>query len=126
MDDFGSGYSSLIYLKLLSLDIIKIDKSFVVGVLSSVEDWVIVIVILSFVREIERTVIAEGIENPALHRALVELGCELGQGFLYDHPRPANELQLDGYSSAVSPGVGDPSVIREFMRQIGIPARLEA
>ena len=52
------------------------------------------------------------------------LGCELAQGFLYDEPKPPVELRLDGYSSRVHPGVGDPLVIREFMRQIGIPARI--
>jgi EAL domain-containing protein (putative c-di-GMP-specific phosphodiesterase class I) len=126
MDDFGSGYSSLTFLKSLPLDVIKIDKSFVAGLPTSAEDRAIVTAILSLARDTERAVIAEGVETTALHSQLVGLGCELGQGFLYDTPKPADELELDGYSSRVQPGVGDSLVIREFMRQIGIPARIHA
>ncbi len=124
MDDFGSGYSSLTYLKLLPLDIIKIDKSFVSGIIESPEDRAIVAAILRLAAETELSVIAEGVETEALHGELVSLGCDLAQGFLYDVPKPPDELELDGYSSRVRPGVGDPLVIREFMRQIGIPARI--
>jgi diguanylate cyclase (GGDEF)-like protein/PAS domain S-box-containing protein len=124
MDDFGSGYSSLTYLKALPLDIIKIDKSFVAEILESSQDRAIVSAILLLARETELAVIAEGIETPQLHAEVVGLNCGLGQGFLYDQPKPPEELELDGYSSRVTPGVGDPLVIREFMRQIGIPARI--
>jgi diguanylate cyclase (GGDEF)-like protein/PAS domain S-box-containing protein len=124
MDDFGSGYSSLSYVRSLPLDIIKIDKSFVAGVPTSAEDRAIVTAILSLARQTELAVIAEGIETELLHRELVGLGCGLGQGFLYDRPQAPELLRLDGYSSRVGAGVGDPLVIREFMRQIGIPARI--
>jgi diguanylate cyclase (GGDEF)-like protein/PAS domain S-box-containing protein len=126
MDDFGSGYSSLTYLNSLPLDIIKIDKSFVAGLRTSSEDRAIVAAILSLARETEVSVIAEGVETEALHAELVGMGCGLGQGFLYARPKPAGELLLGGYSSRISPGVGDSLVIREFMRQIGIPARVTA
>jgi len=124
MDDFGSGYSSLTYLKELPLDIVKIDKSFVAGVLDSSEDRAIVKAILHLAQDTGRSVIAEGIETQALHSQLVGMGCELAQGYLYDRPKPQEELELDGYSSRVRPGIGDPSMIHEFMRQIGIPARI--
>jgi len=124
MDDFGSGYSSLTYLKELPLDIIKIDKSFVAGVLDSPEDRAIVEAILHLAQDTGRSVIAEGIETQALHSQLVGMGCKLAQGYLYDRPKPPEELELDGYSSRVRPGIGDPSMIHEFMRQIGIPARI--
>ncbi len=126
MDDFGSGYSSLGYLRSLPLDIIKIDKSFVHGILDDPQDRAIVAGIVHLGRETNRAVIAEGVETEALHAELIGLGCDLAQGFLYDKPKPASELELDGYSSRVHPGVGDPLVIREFMRQIGIPARIRA
>jgi EAL domain-containing protein (putative c-di-GMP-specific phosphodiesterase class I) len=124
MDDFGTGYSSLTYLRSLPLDIIKIDKSFVRGIVDRADDRAIVGAILRLARDTGLAVIGEGVETEAIHAELVGLGCELGQGFLYDRPKPAAELALDGYSSRVGPGVGDPLVIREFMRQIGIPARM--
>jgi diguanylate cyclase (GGDEF)-like protein/PAS domain S-box-containing protein len=126
MDDFGSGYSSLGYLRTLPLDIIKIDKSFVDGIIDDPQDRAIVAGIVGLGQQTNRSVIAEGVETESLHRELVGLGCELAQGFLYDEPKPADQLCLDGYSSRVEPGVGDPLVIREFMRQIGIPARIGA
>ena len=125
MDDFGSGYSSLSYLRALPLDIIKIDKSFVAGIAGDPQDRAIVAGIVMLGRETNRGVIAEGVETEALHTELVGLGCDLAQGFLYDRPRPAVELALDGYSGRVRPGLGDPLVIREFMRQIGIPPRIQ-
>ncbi|MEJ7786375.1 MAG: bifunctional diguanylate cyclase/phosphodiesterase [Solirubrobacteraceae bacterium] len=125
MDDFGSGYSSLAYLKSLPLDIIKIDRAFVRGILDTPHDRAIVTAILQLGRDTDRCVIAEGVETEALQSDLVGLGCEMAQGYLYDYPKPAEELALGGYSSLVRRGVGDPSVIREFMRQIGIPARIE-
>jgi diguanylate cyclase (GGDEF)-like protein/PAS domain S-box-containing protein len=124
MDDFGSGYSSLRYLRTLPLDIIKIDKSFVAGIASSSQDRAVVAGLVMLGRETDRAVIAEGVETEAQHAELVALDCDLAQGFLYDVPRRAEELQLDGYSSRLRPGVGDPLVIREFMRQVGIPARV--
>jgi diguanylate cyclase (GGDEF)-like protein/PAS domain S-box-containing protein len=126
LDDFGSGYSSLTYLRALPLDIIKIDKSFVMGIIDDPQDRAVVAGIVMLGRQTERDVIAEGVETEALHRALVGLGCGFAQGFLYERARPAPELVLDGYSSRVRPGIGDPLVIKEFMRQIGIPARMGA
>jgi diguanylate cyclase (GGDEF)-like protein/PAS domain S-box-containing protein len=126
LDDFGSGYSSLMHLRSLPLDTIKIDKSFVRGILDRPEDRAIVAAILSLARETGMSVIGEGVESEAIHAELVGLGCELAQGFLYDRPKPADELAFDGYTSRVGAGIADPLVIREFMRQIGIPARIAA
>src|SRR5262249_20192409 len=125
MDDFGSGYSSLRYLRLLPLDIIKIDRSFVRGIIDDPQDRAVVAGIVMLGRETGREVIAEGVENESLHAELIRLGCGLAQGYLYSRPRLPHELSLDGYSPVVARGVGDPSVIREFMRQIGIPARIQ-
>jgi diguanylate cyclase (GGDEF)-like protein/PAS domain S-box-containing protein len=124
MDDFGSGYSSLRYLRLLPLDVIKVDRSFVSGIVEDRQDRAVVAGIIMLGQQTSREVIAEGVETDALHEELIRLGCELAQGYLYDIPRPAAELSLTGYSSRVRRGLGDPLVIREFMRQIGIPARI--
>jgi diguanylate cyclase (GGDEF)-like protein/PAS domain S-box-containing protein len=126
IDDFGGGSSSLSYLSVLPVDVIKIDRLFIDGLPESSDDRAIVSAVLSLAQELDLAVIAEGVENDRQHWELRELGCTLGQGFLYSKPKPAGELELDGFSTDVQPGVGDPSTIREFMRQIGIPARVGA
>jgi len=124
IDDFGGGSSSLSYLSVLPVDVIKIDRLFIDGLPESSDDRAIVSAVLSLAHELDLAVIAEGVESDRQHWELRELGCTLGQGFLYSKPKPAAELELDGFSTDVQPGVGDPSTIREFMRQIGIPARV--
>jgi len=124
IDDFGGGSSSLSYLSVLPVDVIKIDRLFIDGLPASSDDRAIVSAVLSLAEELDIAVIAEGVENDRQHWELRELGCRLGQGYLYSKPKPAPELELDGFATAVQPGVGDPSTIREFMRQIGIPARV--
>jgi diguanylate cyclase (GGDEF)-like protein len=126
MDDFGGGSSSLSLLRLLPIDVIKIDRMFISGIPDRPEDRAIVAAVISMAEELGLTVIAEGVERERQHWELKELGCTLGQGFLYARPAPSDQLDLGGYSTAVQPGIGDPSVIREFMRQIGIPARVGA
>ncbi len=124
IDDFGGGSSSLSYLSVLPVDVIKIDRLFIDGLPESSDDRAIVAAVLSLGEELDLRVIAEGVEDQRQHWQLQELGCKLGQGYLYAKPQPAQDLVLDGFATAVQPGVGDPSVIREFMRQIGIPARV--
>ena len=124
IDDFGGGASSLSLLRVMPLDQIKIDRMFVEGIANQSEDRAIVAAVLSMADELGMTVVAEGIETVQQQGQLRELGCQYGQGFLYARADYAEGLELDGYSSTAQPGVGDPSVIREFMRQIGIPARV--
>jgi diguanylate cyclase (GGDEF)-like protein/PAS domain S-box-containing protein len=124
MDDFGGGSSSLGLLRMLPLDVIKIDRMFVSGIEARSEDRAIVAAVLSLADELGLGVIAEGVETEQQHWKLKELGCNFCQGYLYGKPMPAEDLVLDGYSGAVQPGVADPVMIREFMRQIGIPARV--
>jgi diguanylate cyclase (GGDEF)-like protein len=126
IDDFGGGTSSLTFLSALPIDVIKIDRLFIEGLVERSHDRAIVAAVISLAQELELAVIAEGVETERQHAELRELGCRYGQGFLYARPQPATDLKLDGYSKAIQPGVGDPSVIREFMRQIGIPARIES
>ena len=124
IDDFGGGASSLGLLRLLPIDQIKIDRMFIERIAEQSDDRAIVAAVLSMAQELELTVVAEGIETAQQQGQLRELGCQYGQGFLYAKPGYPQDLALDGYSAVAQPGVGDPSVIREFMRQIGIPARL--
>ncbi len=124
IDDFGGGTSSLSFLSILPIDIIKIDQRFVQSLTRRRDDRAIVAAVLSIAEELDLTVIAEGVEEDLQHGELRELGCTLAQGFLYARPVPAGALDLTGYAETGQPGVGDPTMIREFMRQIGIPARV--
>ncbi len=86
IDDFGTGYSSLSYLKRIPADKLKIDKSFVDGVATKLEDAAIVRSVLALAASFEMETVAEGIEEEAQMQALIELGCNYGQGYLFSRP----------------------------------------
>lgn len=92
LDDFGTGYSSLTFLKQLTASTIKIDQSFVRGMQDDAEHVTIVNSVLGLARSFERTTLAEGIETEALGGLLIELGCELGQGYAIARPMPAHRV----------------------------------
>jgi EAL domain-containing protein (putative c-di-GMP-specific phosphodiesterase class I) len=93
LDDFGTGYSSLSYLTLLRPKIIKIDQSFVSPAHESVHNDTLLQTIGSLGRKLNMTVLAEGIETkPQLNR-LQELGCDLGQGYLFSPAVAAQQVQ---------------------------------
>lgn len=83
LDDFGTGYSSLSYLALLQPRIIKVDKSFVSPATESVRNQALLEAIVALGHRLNMTMLAEGIETPAQLERLREVGCELGQGFLW-------------------------------------------
>jgi diguanylate cyclase (GGDEF)-like protein len=93
LDDFGTGYSSLAYLREFPVDCLKIDRAFSSGVADPrSEDHQLVRTIVDLGRTRGMLVIAEGIEDSDQHRALESLGCELGQGFHFCRPLPADAL----------------------------------
>ncbi|MEI6335694.1 MAG: EAL domain-containing protein [Methylococcaceae bacterium] len=92
MDDFGTGYSSLTYLKQLPVATIKIDQSFVRGMLYDPDDMAILKGVLSLSDAFHRDVIAEGVETVEQGAMLLQLGCDLAQGYCIARPMPANEL----------------------------------
>lgn len=83
MDDFGTGYSNLAYLQKLPIDLLKIDRSFVSGMLADRDKIAIVRAILSLAQALGMRTIAEGIETNELAQTLAALGCTYGQGYLY-------------------------------------------
>jgi len=92
IDDFGTGYSSLVNLRHLSAAELKIDKSFVLGMLTNHEDQTIVEGIIALGGAFQRSVIAEGVETPGQIRRLLELGCKRMQGYLIARPMPAEQI----------------------------------
>jgi diguanylate cyclase (GGDEF)-like protein len=93
LDDFGTGYSSLSCLRTLHFDSLKIDRSFVQRLHSDLESRAIVETILNLARRLHMTVVAEGIENEEQRAQLVELGCHVGQGFLFSKPVVAESAE---------------------------------
>jgi len=86
MDDFGTGYSSLAYLQRLPIDVLKIDKSFVSGMMIDPDAVAIVRAVLSLAEALGMSTTAEGIETVELATTLATLGCSSGQGFYYAKP----------------------------------------
>ena len=91
LDDFGTGYSSLSYLHRFPLHALKIDQSFVADLHPGCNGGSVAVVraVLALAKTLGMEVVAEGIETSLQRDCLIELGCELGQGFLFAHPRPA-------------------------------------
>jgi diguanylate cyclase (GGDEF)-like protein len=92
LDDFGTGYSSLAALRWLELDELKIDRSFVRELAAGGPDAAIVRATLALARTFGLRVVAEGIEDEATWDALVQLGCDVAQGYWLARPMPADEL----------------------------------
>ena len=90
VDDFGTGHSSLGYLKQLPVDCLKIDRSFVSGLGIDPDDRAIVGAVVSMGHALGLTVTAEGIETPEQLDELESLGCDLGQGFYFAKPQPGD------------------------------------
>lgn len=90
IDDFGTGWASLTYLKRFPVSVLKIDRSFTSGLLDRPNDIAIARSIIALGAELDLVVVAEGIETVAQEAALLDLGCSIGQGFLYAKARPAS------------------------------------
>jgi EAL domain-containing protein (putative c-di-GMP-specific phosphodiesterase class I) len=104
LDDFGTGYSSLTYLKRLPVEVLKIDQSFVHDMLSDPEDLAIVEGVLGLAKAFGRRAIAEGAETPAHCRLLLQIGCDLAQG--YGIARPMPSAQVDAWVANWRPDPG--------------------
>ncbi|MEY2400149.1 MAG: hypothetical protein QOJ08_260, partial [Ilumatobacteraceae bacterium] len=92
IDDFGTGWASLTYLREFPVHALKIDYVFVRGLATSSCDLAIVKSILGLGRELGLDVVAEGIETLDQRALLYQLGCDKGQGYFFGGPAPAGEL----------------------------------
>lgn len=93
LDDFGTGFASLTHLLDFPIDIIKIDRSFIGSIDSGARSEIIVEALLTMARRLGMKIIAEGIETQAQAEHLTEMGCRLGQGYLYSPPVPASVIR---------------------------------
>jgi EAL domain-containing protein (putative c-di-GMP-specific phosphodiesterase class I) len=92
IDDFGTGYSSLEQLRRMPVDVVKVDRSFVRGMAADAMDRELVAAVVGMGRALKLIVVAEGIETPEQAEVLRELGCDIGQGFLFAQALPVAEL----------------------------------
>ncbi|MGZ8515508.1 MAG: EAL domain-containing protein, partial [Candidatus Limnocylindrales bacterium] len=129
LDDFGTGYSSLSYLKHLPLDTIKIDRSFVAG-LSGVTDRSIVEAVIALARGLRIGVVAEGIETDVQRQILRDIGCDIGQGYLFSRPLPADDAarlvstrRLGSMTRALEASAGRPATSKPARPRAGVRPR---
>jgi EAL domain-containing protein (putative c-di-GMP-specific phosphodiesterase class I) len=92
IDDFGTGYSALSYLRRFPFRMLKIDRSFILGVPENQEDTELTRAIVAMAQALGLTVLAEGVERPEQLGFLSALGCDLAQGFLFSHALDARGI----------------------------------
>jgi EAL domain-containing protein (putative c-di-GMP-specific phosphodiesterase class I) len=92
IDDFGTGYSSLSYLQRFEVDTLKIDKSFIDNVGKGGQAAALVEAIIGIAHTLRLDVVAEGIEDDEQRERLRDLGCDLGQGYLFARPLPGSDM----------------------------------
>jgi diguanylate cyclase (GGDEF)-like protein/PAS domain S-box-containing protein len=92
LDDFGTGYSSLRHLRRVPVDILKVDRMFVSGLDQPGEDRAIVAAVIAMAHALGMITVGEGIETAEQYEQLLELGCDLGQGYLLSQPLPPEQF----------------------------------
>lgn len=93
IDDFGTGHSSLVYLRRFPIDELKIDRSFIAGLTSDTKDHAIVTSCIQLAHATNMSAVAEGVETAGQLEALLGLGCDLAQGYFYTRPMTAVDLE---------------------------------
>ena len=93
IDDFGTGYASLHYLKMLPINTLKIDKSFILDLLSSSKNLSIVEASIGLAHAFNSNVVAEGVESEEHGKILLQLGCQMAQGYIISKDMPASDVE---------------------------------
>ena len=94
IDDFGTGHSSLSYLRKLPADELKIDRSFVLDLETSEDARKVAVAVINLAKALDMKVVAEGVETEGQNRILREFGCDQLQGYLFAKPMSAKALAL--------------------------------
>jgi diguanylate cyclase (GGDEF)-like protein len=113
VDDFGTGSSSLEYLRRIPADEVKIDKSFVQGMATAPGDLAIVRAVVDLARHFHLRVVAEGVESERTLSLLADMGCDAGQGFLFSRPLPYDRLEA-WLAAQTEPEESDTGEIRRL------------
>ncbi len=103
LDDFGSGYSSLGYLRKLPFDKIKIDRSFIVDIEDNPQSAAVVCAIANLARSLGIDAVAEGLETESQVSLVTAAGCNLAQGFFFHRPCPVDRLPFGAQNASASP-----------------------
>ena len=109
IDDFGTGFSSLNYLAKIPMDTLKIDRSFVVEMVSAPGGLTLVSVIINLARALKLTTVAEGVETEEQLRQLRLMGCDEMQGYLFGKPVP-----VETFEQKYLPSSGAHEVVRRY------------
>jgi EAL domain-containing protein (putative c-di-GMP-specific phosphodiesterase class I) len=115
IDDYGTGYSSLAYLRRLPVHELKIDKSFIVGMAHNSDDAVIVRSTIDLAHNLGLTVVAEGVEDEATLDRLRALGCDRVQGYLMARPLAVADVAPWMRSSPWVRGSRDATMLRRVV-----------
>lgn len=112
VDDFGTGYASLSYLRRLPVNEVKVDRSFVQGMATDPVDLAIVNAVVTLSQQFGLTVVAEGVESELTLELLQDIGCQIGQGFLFSRPLPYERLVAWFGAQAESENLLNPDIRR--------------
>jgi diguanylate cyclase (GGDEF)-like protein len=94
VDDFGTGYTSISYLKRFPIDVLKVDQSFIKGIPQNTDDVAIVSAVIAMAHNLGMTVVAEGVETEEQMQYLAEHACDMIQGYFISSPLPANKVKF--------------------------------
>jgi len=118
IDDFGVGYSSLSYLARLPAQTLKIDRSFLAGMLDDSDTMMLVQTIISLAHSLKRKVIAEGVESEEQANLLRQLGCDEMQGYLISRPVPFEQMSALLERAPIIESSDTPAGVRGFPKSV--------